>query len=30
MDPEQISDFGKEIIKAVHKQELPTLEEIKL
>lgn len=29
MDPEQISDFGKEIIKAVHKQELPTLEEIK-
>ena len=30
MDPEQISDFGKEIIKAVHKQELPSLEEIKL
>lgn len=29
MDPEQISDFGKEIIKAVHKQKLPTLEEIK-
>ena len=30
MDPEQISDFGKEIIKAVHKQEIPSLEEIKL
>lgn len=30
MDPEQISDFGKEIIKAVHKQELTSLEEIKL
>lgn len=30
MDPEQISDFDKEIIKAVHKQEIPSLEEIKL
>lgn len=30
MDPEKLSDFDKEIIKAVHKQELPSLEEIKL
>lgn len=30
MDPKQISDFDKEIIKAVHKQEIPSLEEIKL